>query len=84
MTDPIGKTIHDNVMSGITSLAPRNPVWNGFLKSIVDTGGIDNKVHYVRYVAYDEYRCRIRTKFALGHGVAPQSCHGHSAPSDTE
>lgn len=61
-TDLSGKTIRHEVVSGITSLTPEKAGPERLLEINRGHWGIENKVHYVRDVTYDEDRCRIRTK----------------------
>lgn len=61
-TDLTGKTLRHEVVSGITSLTPEKAGPERLLEINRGHWGIENKVHYVRDVTYDEDRCRIRTK----------------------
>ena len=61
-TDLTGKILRHEVVSGITSLTPEKANPEQLLQINRGHWGIENKVHYVRDVTYDEDRCRIRTK----------------------
>jgi len=61
-TDLTGKRLRHEAVSGITSLTPEKAGPERLLRINREHWGIENKVHYVRDVTYDEDRCRIRTK----------------------
>ena len=61
-TDLTGTMLHHEIVSGITSLRPEKAGPKRLLEINRGHWGIENKVHYVRDVTYDEDRCRIRTK----------------------
>lgn len=61
-TDLSGKNMRREVVSGITSLTPEKASPKQLLEINRGHWSIENKVHYVRDVTYDEDRCRIRTK----------------------
>ncbi len=62
VTDLAGNLLRHEVVSGITSLTPEKADPERLLKISREHWGIENKLHYVRDVTYDEDRCRIRTK----------------------
>lgn len=66
-TDLAGKQRSREVMFGITSLTPEKAGSERLLQINRGHWGIENKLHYVRDVTFDEDRCRIRTK--SGHQV---------------
>lgn len=61
-TDLTGKALRREVVSGITSLTPEKAGPGLLLQINREHWGIENRVHYVRDVTYDEDRCRIRSK----------------------
>jgi len=61
-TDLKGKLLRHEVVSAITSLTPEQAGPKRLLQINREHWGIENKLHYVRDVTYDEDRCRIRTK----------------------
>lgn len=61
-TDLKGKLLRHEVVSAITSLTPEKADPKRLLQINRGHWGIENKLHYVRDVTYDEDRCRIRTK----------------------
>jgi len=62
VTDLAGNPLRHEVVSGITSLTPEKAGPERLLKISREHWGIENKLHYVRDITYDEDRCRIRTK----------------------
>ena len=62
VTDLAGKLLRHEIVSGITSLTPEKADPERLLKICREHWGIENKLHYVRDITYDEDRCRIRTK----------------------
>ena len=62
VTDLGGKLLRHEVVSGITSLTPEKADPKRLLQINRGHWAIENKLHYVRDVTYDEDRCRIRTK----------------------
>ena len=63
-TDLQGQPLRHDVAFGITSLTPERATPQRLLQ--IDRGhwGIENSLHYVRDVTFDEDRCRIRTQSA--------------------
>lgn len=61
-TDLSGKALRHEAVSGITSLTPEKAGPERLLQINREHWCIENRLHYVRDVAYDEDRCRIRTK----------------------
>ena len=61
-TDLSGNALRHEVVSGITSLTPEKASPERLLQINREHWCIENKLHYVRDVAYDEDRCRIRQK----------------------
>src|SRR3989337_3819631 len=62
VADLAGNPLRHEVVSGITSLTPEKAGPERLLQINHEHSGIENKLHYVRDVTYDEDRCRIRTK----------------------
>ena len=62
VADLDGNPLRHEVVSGITSLTPDKAGPERLLQINREHWGIENKLHYVRDVTYDEDRCRIRTK----------------------
>jgi predicted transposase YbfD/YdcC len=60
--------VEDEVSYAITSLAPQRADAARLLTLLRDHWGIENKLHYVRDVTFDEDRSAVRTK------AAPQVC----------
>jgi len=60
--------IEDRVTYAITSLPPERADADALLTLLRDHWGIENKLHYVRDVTFDEDRCAVRTD------AAPQVC----------
>ena len=55
-----GKVEHETV-HGLTSLPPEQATAEFVLSLVRGHWSIENRVHYVRDVSYDEDRCRVRT-----------------------
>jgi hypothetical protein len=62
VTDLAGNLLRHEIISGITSLTPEKASPERLLKICREHWGIENKLHYVRDITYDEDRCRIRTR----------------------
>jgi hypothetical protein len=62
--------IEDEVSYAITSLSPRQADARALLTLLRDHWGIENKLHYVRDVTFDEDRSAVRTKAAPQVGAA--------------
>jgi predicted transposase YbfD/YdcC len=61
-TDLTGKALRHEIVSGITSLSSEKAGPERLLRINREHWGIEDKLHYVRDVTFDEDRCRIRTK----------------------
>lgn len=62
VTDLAGNPLRHEVVSCITSLTTEKASPERLLQINREHWGIENKLHYVRDVTYEEDRCRIRTK----------------------